>query len=111
MKELLWLIPTLPLLGATVLILFGSRLTRLTKSAVPVVGAGSVAIAAVFTILIGIDFLSGGDKQFVQTAWQWMDTGGLSVAFSFHLDALSLVFIFVITFVGFLIHVYSAEFM
>jgi NADH-quinone oxidoreductase subunit L len=36
---------------------------------------------------------------------------GFTPNFAFHLDALSLVFIFVITFVGFLIHIYSTEFM
>src|ERR1700741_3100338 len=104
MKELLWLIPTLPLLGSATLILFGSRLS---KSMVPVVGAGSIGIASLLTILIGLDFLSAGERFFEQAIWQWMDVAGFSPAFSFHLDALSLVFLFVITFVGFLIHVYS----
>jgi NADH-quinone oxidoreductase subunit L len=47
----------------------------------------------------------------VITLWQWLNTGGLAVDIAFQLDALSLVFIFVITFVGFLIHLYSGEFM
>jgi NADH-quinone oxidoreductase subunit L len=40
-----------------------------------------------------------------------MNAGNLKADISFSLDALSLVFCFVITFVGFLIHVYSIEFM
>ncbi len=40
-----------------------------------------------------------------------MSVGGMSPSIAFHLDALSLIFIFVITFVGFLIHVYSTEYM
>ena len=40
-----------------------------------------------------------------------MDVASFAPRFAFHLDALSLIFIFVITFVGFLIHVYSTEFM
>ena len=46
-----------------------------------------------------------------QVLWKWIDVAGLNPSFAFHLDALSLVFIFVITFVGFLIHLYSIEFM
>jgi NADH-quinone oxidoreductase subunit L len=78
---------------------------------VPVVGAGSVGLAALVTLFVGADFISSGSKSFDVTAWQWLDVAGLLAGFSFHLDALSLVFLFVITFVGFLIHIYSAEFM
>ncbi len=104
----LWLIPTLPFLGAFVLILFGSRLPR---KMVPMIGAGSVGLAALVTLFVGADFISSSSKSVDVIAWQWLDVAGLSAAFAFHLDALSLVFIFVITFVGFLIHIYSAEFM
>jgi NADH-quinone oxidoreductase subunit L len=108
MLELLYLIPALPFLGALTLVLTGSKLPR---SAAGAIGTGSVGLAAFITILVGIDFLSGDNNSFQQTAWQWIDAGGLSVGFSFYLDALTLVFLFVITFVGFLIHVYSVEFM
>jgi NADH-quinone oxidoreductase subunit L len=40
-----------------------------------------------------------------------MQVGGFRPGIAFYLDALTLVFVFVITFVGFLIHLYSAEFM
>ena len=43
--------------------------------------------------------------------WEWINAGNLKVDISFSLDALSLVFCFVITFVGFLIHLYSIGFM
>src|SRR6478609_3846889 len=105
---LLWLIPTLPFIGAFVLVLFGSRLP---KKMVPTIGAGSVGLAALVTLIVGADFISTSARSFDTIAWQWLDVAGLSAAFAFHLDALSLVFIFVITFVGFLIHIYSAEFM
>jgi NADH-quinone oxidoreductase subunit L len=108
MKELLWLVPALPFLGALTLILAGSNLKR---SAVPWVGAGSVGLAALVTILIGFDFLSGPRTAFEQILWTWIDVDGFTPQVALYLDSLSLVFIFVITFVGFLIHVYSAEFM
>ncbi len=46
-----------------------------------------------------------------QVIWTWFDVAGFNPEIAFHLDALSLVFVFVITFVGFLIHLYSVEFM
>jgi NADH-quinone oxidoreductase subunit L len=108
MKELLWLIPTLPFLGAMILILFGSRLS---KNVSGVIGSSTVGLAALITILVGYDFLSSGLPSYRHVAWNWFEVDTLSTAFAFHLDALSVVFLFVITFVGFLIHIYSAGYM
>lgn len=109
MSDMLWLIPALPFAGSLILILAG---TSLPKRLVPAIGAGSVGLSALITILIGIEFLTSNSSLPInQVFWQWIDVAGFSPAIGFHLDSLSLVFIFVITFVGFLIHVYSAEFM
>ncbi len=109
MSELLWLIPVMPFAGSLILILAG---TRLPKNLVPVIGAGSVGLSALITLSIGFEFITSDTKPIIdQVLWQWIDVDGFSPAIGFHLDSLSLAFIFVITFVGFLIHVYSAEFM
>lgn len=110
MLNLLWLIPTLPLLGFLLLALFGRRMNR---TGIAILGVGSVGISALLTILIGIDFISSppvGDS-FNQTLWTWMNVAGFNPSIAFHLDSLSLIFTFTISFVGFLIHLYSAEFM
>jgi NADH-quinone oxidoreductase subunit L len=108
MAELLWTIPALPFLGALLLIIFGRKFSRSMTSAV---GVGGVGLSALLVMLIGFSFISTSAESYGQVLWQWIDVEGFSPAFAFHLDALSLVFIFVITFVGFLIHVYSTEFM
>lgn len=110
MFDLLWLIPALPLAGFVILAVFGGRLTR---RGVAWVGVGSVGASALVTGLIAAAFLLAPPPlaRAAQTLWIWMSTSGFSPAIGFHLDALSLVMIVVITFVGFLIHLYSAEFM
>jgi NADH-quinone oxidoreductase subunit L len=110
MLELLWLIPALPFAGFVMLALTGKRLPR---RAVAVVGAGSVGLSAVAMVLVGIEFLRTPPPNHVysQTIWIWLSVGSFKPAIAFYLDALSLVMIFVITFVGFLIHLYSTEFM
>lgn len=110
MNDLLWLIPGLPFAGAVILILTG---TRLPRKFVPWIGAGSVGLSALITLFVGFDFLTASPtiQSFQQVLWNWVDVAGFSAGIAFHLDALSLVFIFVITFVGFLIHLYSSEFM
>ena len=110
MNNLLWLVPALPFAGGLILILSGSRLPR---AVVPWIGAGSVGISAIITIFIGFEYLSNAEtlRSFDQVLWTWMSVAGFTPQIGLHLDALSLVFIFVITFVGFLIHMYSSEFM
>jgi len=108
MEDLLWLIPALPFLGATLLILFGSRFSR---GAVALIGAGSVGVSALITLLLGIGFLADRPAFYHQEVWQWFNVAGFNPSVAFHLDALSVVFLFVITFVGFLIHLYSTAYM
>jgi len=107
---LLWLIPALPLASALVLVLFGSRLSR---RAAAVVGVGSIGLSALVTILVAVSFLSAppAGNSYTQLLWTWISVAGFEPQIGLHLDALSLVMVLVVTFVGFLIHVYSAEFM
>lgn len=106
----LWLIPAFPLAGFLILSLFG---TRLPRKMVPVIGVGVIGIAALITIITGINFLQQNTAGYFveQHLWTWFSIGNFSPEMTLHLDSLSLCFIFVITFVGFLIHLYSAEFM
>ena len=108
MLDLLWLVPALPCLGALTLIILGRKISR---GLVSVIGAGSVGLSAILVILVGIEYTSSSTGPYRQLLWEWINVAGLDPAFGLYLDALSLVFIFVITFVGFLIHVYSTEFM
>lgn len=110
MLHLLWLIPALPLLGFLLLALFGGSIPRALSA---VIGVGSVGVSALIMLLVGISFLSSPPQgnAFVQHLWTWFHVGNFQAGISFHLDALSLVMIFVVTFVGFLIHLYSSEFM
>ncbi len=110
MLSWLWLIPALPFASATLLVLFGSRLSRRMAAAM---GVGSIGLAALVTALVAYSFLSSPPpgNYFTQVLWTWINVGGFQPQIGFYLDALSLVMVAVVTFVGFLIHVYSAEFM
>src|SRR3990172_7310841 len=110
MLNLLWLIPALPFAGFLVLAMAGKGLP---KPVAAIIGAGSVGLSAVLTVLIGISFIASPpqDRVFTQTLWTWMQVGGFAPAVAFSLDALSLIMMLVITVVGFLIHLYSTEFM
>jgi NADH-quinone oxidoreductase subunit L len=108
MLQLLWLAPALPLLGAIILALLGSKLPR---RAVSFIGAGSVGGSAAVAMLVAYGFLSAPHQAFVQRLWVWMDTGTFRPEIAFYLDSVSLLMLLVVTFVGFLIHLYSTEYM
>jgi len=110
MVDLVPVIVLLPLVIFLLLAFFGHRLST---SVIAVLAVSGTFISTILTLVLGWSFLSSPPEGFFLAAhlWEWMSAGGLSVAISFHLDTLSLVFMFVITFVGFLILVYSTEFM
>ena len=110
MDNFLAWIPALPLAGFLVLSLAGRRLP---KNVIALIGAGTVSASAIITILIAARFLQTPpvDGAYTQMLWQWMRTESFSCSISLRLDALALVFIFIITFVASLIHIYSIAFM
>lgn len=110
MLGLLWLIPAAPLAGFAALILMGASWRRRTTA---VVGVGSVAISASVAAAVAISFIGSPPPnfQFRQTLWTWMRLSAFKPQFALYLDALSVTMILVITFVGFLILLYSAEYM
>ena len=107
MAEMIWLVPLLPLLSSVLLMLGSASFPRLL---IAVLGVGSVASAALLTMSIGMDFLAD-PQPFQMTLWTWMQVGNFSPGIAFYFDGLTLVMMSVITGVGFLIHLFSTEFM
>jgi len=107
---ILWLIPGLPLFGFVALYLSAGRMPHRAAAAI---GVGSIGLATLLAFAFAHWFLGAslpGDV-YLETAWRWITIGGFDPAVAFRLDPLSLVMMLVVTFVGFLIHLYSAEFM
>jgi NADH-quinone oxidoreductase subunit L len=106
--RLLWLIPAIPFASFIALALVGSRISK--KSAA-LIGVASIAVSTVISVLITWNFLVSpppGDS-YTQVLWTWIDVAGFRPQIAFYLDALSLIMTLVVTFVSFLIHLYSAE--
>jgi NADH-quinone oxidoreductase subunit L len=104
------LIPLLPFLGAAILMLFGrkwSRDTVLAVAAGAIAGSCLVAADAFFSALPAAA-PSGGLYDTVGT---WFSAGPLKIDLAFRLDGLSGLLCLIITFIGFLIHIYSAGYM
>src|SRR5436305_6911804 len=95
-----------PLVGFLVNALLGRLLPR---RVVGWVGAGSIGLAFVFSLVILSQVLGG--QKLDQTYFTWWQSGDFNVPFNLYVDALSTLMILVITGVGFLIHVYSIGYM
>ena len=110
MLQLLWLVVAIPFVSAALLALLGSSLPR---RVVAILGAGSIGLSTFFTLLISAAFLISppADNAYVLHLWTWMSSGEFHPEIAFYLDPVSLLMLLVVTFVGFLIHLYSAEYM
>jgi len=122
--QALWLIPLLPFLGA---FLNGVVLKdRASKPLVTSIAVGSVGLTTVLALFYVIpSYLRSAEYAaghgFEQVLWVWLPAGilkltsgvfaELTIDFAFLLDPLSAVMLFVVTFVGFWIHVYSIGYM
>jgi NADH-quinone oxidoreductase subunit L len=106
---LLWFIPAIPFASALLLLLLGGNISRRAATAI---GVGSIGLSALTAILVAVGFLSTppAGNAYTQVLWTWIDVAGFRPQIAFYLDALSLVMVLVVTCVGFLIHIYAAEF-
>ncbi len=105
MIQLAWLIPVLPLIGFLIIAFAGKKLS---KGLVSIIGCGSVLAA--FGLSLGIFFQLHGSTQTVKLL-DWFHVGNFKIDFSFLIDPLSVLFMLIITGIGFLIHVYSTGYM
>src|SRR5262249_25815734 len=104
----LWLIPVIPLAGFVVNALLG---TRMGKSFVSAVGVGAAGLVTVVAYSRLIPFVFGSHATVIEPVTSWIAVGDLSIDIAFRLDPLSALMLSFVTFVAFLIHVYSTGYM
>jgi NADH-quinone oxidoreductase subunit L len=105
----MWLaaIPALPLAGAVMLGLAGPALGNRMSA---IIGTAGVGLAALIALYFGMAWLHQPHMR-VETLWTWVTLPGFSVTFTLYLDPVSLLMSLVITCIGFLIHLFSTEYM
>ena len=101
------LIPLLPLFSAVLITFFGARMAR---STVTIAALGSVLGSFLITCVAVGTFHHRGVPLEAEL-WNWMTVGRYSIDLALGLDSLSASLMLVVTGVGFLIHVYSTEYM
>ncbi len=107
-SKLVYLVPLFPLIG---FLINGLGRKALSKSLIGMIGSG--VILASFVVSLGIFFevrQTGFETQIV-TLFDFIKVQAFTIPFAFQVDALSSLFLLIITGVGFLIHVYSTAYM
>ncbi len=97
-----------PLIG---FILLASLRDLISEQLAKLIGVGVMALSALTTLVVGLDFVQQGAVAHTQKLWTWMQVGEFAPEFTLHLDSLSLTMVGVITGVGFLIHVFASWYM
>ena len=105
MLSLVWLVPTLPLLGVVVNGIFG----RWTRARAHLLGVGTTGLS--FLIAFGIFLQAAGGATLNWDVYAWIPVGEFQATVGFLVDPLSAVMMLVVTFVGLLIHIYSIGYM
>jgi len=110
MLDIVWLIPLLPLTGALVNGLVGSKLDKKT---VGFIGCTAVGLSLFVSIAVFFNLISRppADRSVVVALFTWITSGSFQIDAAFLIDPLSTLMALVVTGVGFLIHVYSIGYM
>ena len=104
--EYIWLVPLLPLIG---FLINGLGRNYLNKTLVSIVGCG--VLLASFLVSVYLFMSVKGGNSAVVNLFEFINVSGLNIPFEFQVDALSSLFLLIITGVGFLIHLYSTAYM
>ncbi len=106
MNDLIYLVPLFPLLGFLINGLFRRSLS---KTAISLIGSGVILISFIISIILFIDVKNNGGT--VINYFNFINVESFQIPFAFQVDQLSVVFLLIITGVGFLIHLYSTSYM
>ena len=108
-SQLVYLVPLFPLIGFLINGLFWKRMPKSLGGLI-----GTLAIVASFAVSLGI-FFEVKSPDFhgpvIVHLFDFIQSGKLYIPFSFQVDALSALFLLIITGVGSLIHLYSTSYM
>jgi NADH-quinone oxidoreductase subunit L len=110
MLNTLWLIPLLPFAGFLLNGLFGKRLGKGFVTAVALLASLGAAIAGTIAVVQYHAAYPDGGRH-VNLVYNWIASGNVSADLAFQLDPLSVVMLMVVTWIGFLIHLYSVGYM
>jgi len=108
MEQIYLAIVLAPLLGAIIAGLFGRQIGRAGAHWVTNIG---VAISFVLSVLVFKHMVFDGGETFNGTVYTWMFSDGIKFQVGFLVDRLTAMMLLVVTFVSFMVHIYTIGYM
>lgn len=106
MSKLVYLVPLFPLLG---FLINGLGRKSLSRTQTGIIGSGVILASFIVSVILFFEVKAQGAS--VVTLFQFINVASFKIPFAFQVDQLSVLFLLVITGVGFLIHLYSTAYM
>ncbi len=103
----IWLLLLIPLIATTTITL----ITRRHKDLSSYISIGAVVLCFIISIKPILYFLRNPHAEPLEQSFTWLNIPGLYVEIGTLLDPLSVLMLFIVTFVGSLIHIYSRGYM
>lgn len=97
-----------PLIGFFILSFF---FRYLSEKSISIIGISSVGGSLFFSIYIFLEFFKNNQIIFIQKTFTWIKIDNFIINCTLILDKLSLMMLFVVIFIGFLVHVFSVWYM
>jgi len=110
MLNTLWLIPLAPFIGFVLNGLFGKKAGNGFVTAIALLGSLSAAVMGTMAVVQYHGAYPHGERH-LDVIYNWFSSGGIGTEVAFQLDPLSVVMLMVVTWIGFLIHLYSVGYM
>ena len=107
-KSLLIAVVLAPLVGSIIAGLFGRQVGRRGAQTVTILG---VAVSCLLSSYVFYQLLWGGAQPFNQNVYTFFEVGQYSAHVGFMIDKLTAMMMVVVTFVSFLVHVYTIGYM
>ena len=105
-NNLIWMLPLICVFAFLIIALFSKYIP--TQGAV--ISIASIGIAFLIFIFVLIDFVNGGLLS-IHSSFTWIDLGEWEISWGLLIDKISIVMIGLITFVAFLVQIYSVGYM
>lgn len=106
-----WLIPTIPVLSAIFILIFGKRMKPIASALIATASVASTFVLFVLSFLSLQSIEGEGVRRAISQGYTWMQVGNFNVDLRFMVDPLSISMVGFITFVSTMIHIYSIGYM
>lgn len=107
--ENIWILPALPAVSFFAILFFGKKMR--CRGSDP--GVFTTGLSLAFAIAVGIQWLGSvgeGGTLPVVSEWKWFSNSGFNLSVGTLADGLTVVMVFVVTLVSFLVHIYSTDY-